>query len=193
MVRSLRLDVYVPWVNGSYNIRTRHGGREQVGHGARTDATMWRVADRMYPGDRHPMRASARCHLYRSPVLHTPPFIHAVVICVSAECLSCATQKVSGCSRGCWKVGARTSGRQVGASVERCVHNRREGAVHGGDTHIGSASGHKRRAMCAQSTRRRGARDMAWGVGRDGRALSRGGWSRGVRSGGGAGGGEGAS
>jgi hypothetical protein len=27
----------------------------------------------MYPGDRHPMRARARCHLYRSPVLHTPP------------------------------------------------------------------------------------------------------------------------
>eukprot|EP00966_Prymnesium_polylepis_P061724 1432472-Prymnesium_polylepis.1 len=30
------------------------------------------------------------------------------------------------------------------------------------------------RAMHAQSTRRRGARDMAWGVGRDGRVLSRG-------------------
>jgi hypothetical protein len=31
-------------VNGSFNIRTRQGGCEQVGHGAQTDATMWRVA-----------------------------------------------------------------------------------------------------------------------------------------------------
>eukprot|EP00966_Prymnesium_polylepis_P015769 364278-Prymnesium_polylepis.2 len=27
-------------MNGSFNIRTRQGGCEQVGHGARTDATM---------------------------------------------------------------------------------------------------------------------------------------------------------
>ena len=63
----------------------------------------------------------------------------------------------------------------MGASVERCVHNRRDGAVHGGDTHLGSASGHKRMAMCELATRGRGARDMAWGVGGDGRVLG-GGW-----------------
>eukprot|EP00966_Prymnesium_polylepis_P184145 4268000-Prymnesium_polylepis.1 len=42
---------------------------------------MWRVPDRMHSGDRHPARASARCHLYRSPAcMATPPIIHAVVI-----------------------------------------------------------------------------------------------------------------
>eukprot|EP00966_Prymnesium_polylepis_P081977 1898996-Prymnesium_polylepis.1 len=41
----------------------------------------------------------------------------------------------------------------------------------GGDT---PAGGGKRRAMHAQVTRRRGARDMVWGVWREGRVLSRG-------------------
>ena len=150
-------------------------------HGARTDATMWRVANRMYPGDRHPMRARARCHLYRSPVLHTPPFIHAVLIRMRAECLSCATRNVQcahvgagrwgthiGAASGCKhramcpqstrrRVGARTSGRQVGASAERCIYNRRDGAVRGGDTHLESASGHTQGDVRTSDTR-------AWGT-----------------------------
>ena len=84
----------------------------------------------MYPGDRHPMRASARCHLYRSPVFHTSPFIHAVII------------------RSC-KVAQLCDADSLG------VHT---WVPEGGGTHIGLASGHKRRAMCELATRRRGAR-----------------------------------
>eukprot|EP00966_Prymnesium_polylepis_P049246 1139843-Prymnesium_polylepis.1 len=47
------------------------------------------------------------------------------------------------------------------------------GAGGWGHAHIGPASGCKRRTMHAQSTRRHDARDMAWGVGREGRVLSR--------------------
>eukprot|EP00966_Prymnesium_polylepis_P133711 3090655-Prymnesium_polylepis.1 len=42
-----------------------------------------------------------------------------------------------------------------------------------GNTRVGPAGGGKHRAMHAQATRRRGARDMAWGVLREGRVLSR--------------------
>eukprot|EP00966_Prymnesium_polylepis_P290779 6715885-Prymnesium_polylepis.1 len=58
----------------------------------------------MYPGDRHPTRACARCHLYRSPVCHSPPFIHAVVIRSCGVPQLCDAES-SGCSRGCRKVG----------------------------------------------------------------------------------------
>ena len=87
----------------------------------------------------------------------------------------------------------------MGASVERCVHNRRDGVW--GHAHRGGkwaqASGDActidatawcmvetrtsgrqvgtSREMCELATRERGARDMAWGVGGDGRVPG-GGW-----------------
>eukprot|EP00966_Prymnesium_polylepis_P162402 3753562-Prymnesium_polylepis.1 len=67
----------------------------------------------------------------------TPPIIHAVVIrSCSVPQNSCAPQSP----------GVHTL---VPAS---------------GNTHVGPASGCTHRTMHAQSTRRRGARDMAWGV-----------------------------
>ena len=186
-------------MNGSYNIRTRHGGREQVRHGTRTDATMWRVADR------NVLRGQASDARERSepsvslPCIAFPPIHPCCCNPYACRVPQLCNAESSVCSRGCLKVGhahrggrwaqapamrpqstrrrvgARASGRQVGASVGRCVHNRRDGVVHGGDTHLGSASGHKRMAMCELATRGRGARDMAWGVGGDGRVLG-GGW-----------------
>mmetsp|Transcript_34512 Transcript_34512/g.90299 ORF Transcript_34512/g.90299 Transcript_34512/m.90299 type:complete len:226 (-) Transcript_34512:553-1230(-) len=193
-------------VNGSYNIRTRHGGREQVGHGARTDATMWRVADR------NVLRGQAADARERSepsvslPCIAFPPIHPCCCNPYACKVPQLCNAERSVCSRGCRKVGhahrggkwaqassdastidatacggtrigaasgrkrramrpqstrrrvgARTSGRQVGASVGRCVHNRRDGVVHGGDTHLGSAIGHKQGDVRTSDTR-------AWGT-----------------------------
>eukprot|EP00966_Prymnesium_polylepis_P138327 3196422-Prymnesium_polylepis.1 len=86
----------------------------------------------MYSGDRHPTRASAPSLPFVSlPRMATPSIIHAVVI------RSCSVPQLCAAESG----GVHT---WVPAS---------------GDTHVGPASGCKRRTMHAQSTRRRGARD----------------------------------
>ncbi len=142
------------WVNGSYNIRTRHGGREQVRHGTRTDATMWRVADR------NVLRGQASDARERSepsvslPCIAFPPIHPCCCNPYACRVPQLCNAESSVCSRGCWKVGhAHRGGKWVQAPSDASTID----ATARGGTHIGAASGRKRRAMRAQSTRRRGA------------------------------------